>query len=188
MEKCQPPTMMKSCLAVVYHPKNTECACSVAHGLDDAINYAELIKVERNGIQTIDLGLVSKPNLMKIKESSIQIIQNEMNALGFYLGTNHIQKEKERLHIQEDSIQVIKSHNGYAKSFGLIVDLNERKTKRGELMAFLKVIDETDEIKLLIMPSLYASEKERLKEGKYILFRGKIQNNEECIVNELTYY
>ncbi|MBR2824906.1 MAG: DNA polymerase III subunit alpha [Solobacterium sp.] len=182
----------KSNLESLIHAGALDCfgqnRATLFHGLDDAINYAELIKVERNGIQTIDLGLVSKPNLMKIKESSIQIIQNEMNALGFYLGTNHIQKEKERLHIQEDSIQVIKSHNGYAKSFGLIVDLNERKTKRGELMAFLKVIDETDEIKLLIMPSLYASEKERLKEGKYILFRGKIQNNEECIVNELTYY
>ena len=161
---------------------------TLLNGLDDAINYAELIRVEKNGIQTIDLGLVSKPNLMKMKESSIHLIQNEMNVLGFYLGTSLILEEKQRLHIQEDSIQDIKRHNGFAKSFGLIVDLNERKTKKGDLMAFLKVIDETGDIKLLIMPNLYAMEKERLKEGKYILFRGKIQNNEECIVNEITYY
>ena len=161
---------------------------TLLNGLDDAINYSELVKIEQNGIQTINLGLVSKPNLTKIKENSIIRIQNEMNTLGFYLGTSLIKEERNQLNIHESTIHEIKQNNGFAKSFGLIVSIQERKTKKGDLMAFLKVIDETEDIKLLIMPNLYRTEKDKLKEGKYILFRGKIQNNEECIVNEITYY
>ncbi|MBQ1355714.1 MAG: DNA polymerase III subunit alpha, partial [Solobacterium sp.] len=50
---------------------------TMAAALDDAISYAELIRIEHNGVTTIDLGLVSRPAVVRRQDDRLQLAEME---------------------------------------------------------------------------------------------------------------
>ena len=52
-------------------------------------------------------------------------------------------------------------------------------------MAFLKVTDETADLDMAVMPSLYRSRQQDLVKGTYIRFHGRISEDGSCLCNEL---
>ena len=157
-------------------------------GLDDAYNYAELIQVENNGQLQIDLNIVSRPTLIKRKESMEERSEREKEALGFCLGDHPIQIMKGKLDIHCASVNEILTRKGNVEGFVMLQSIREHRTRKGDMMAFVKGIDETGEISLLVMPSLFQREHDHLRKGIYTYFHGKMTDDGACIVDQLRFY
>ncbi|MBP3892123.1 MAG: DNA polymerase III subunit alpha [Solobacterium sp.] len=157
-------------------------------GLDDALNYADLIQVNHNGQLQIDLNLVSKPVLVKRKESKEEMSEREKDALGFCLGPHPIETIKVTNHIHVKSLQQLLNETGEVTGFALVQSIREHRTRKGDMMAFLKVIDESAELTLMVMPKLFQVLHERLQKGSYILFHGKMTEDNACIASKISFF
>lgn len=157
-------------------------------GLDDAYNYAELIQVETNGQLQIDLNLVSRPTLIRRSETLEEKSEREKEALGFCLNDHPIQVIKQKLKINYESLNEISKKQGVVEGFVMLQSVKDHRTRKGDMMAFVKVIDETGELSLLVMPRLYQQEHDHLRKGMYAYFHGKMTDDGSCIVDRLKFY
>ncbi len=152
-------------------------------GLDDALNYADLVRIEQDGQISINLGLVSKPMLVRRRDIAQEISENEKKALGFYFGPHPIVEMRREYNIHLPSLIALKNRTGPVEGFAMIDSVREHRTRKGDLMAFVKLMDETDELNYLVMPRLYAQKGNLLTKGRYIMFRGKMQEDASCIAD-----
>ena len=74
---------------------------------------------------------------------------------------------------------------GYAKGFGLIQRVKQIKTRKGDLMAFVDLVDDKGALSLAVMPNLYSQYAPQLIKGKYVLFEGKIEKEASCLVKKM---
>ena len=158
---------------------------SMIASLDEAISYSELVKVEVNGEVSIRLDLVSKPLMILIKEDELEKSEREKNVLGFYLGKHPIITIKNLYNINCDSLVYLKQKKGYVKGFGIIKKVKQIRTKKGALMSFVSINDETSEMELVIMPNKHEQYLKYLIKGNYIYFDGKIEREDSCVVNNI---
>lgn len=159
---------------------------TMKQGLDEAITYGELVQIHKGDQITIDLGLVSKPTPIRLKDEKYELIENEKEALGFCLSTHPIAQIRAQSGIQLPTISEIKELNTEnVRGFGYIQKVNEHRTKTGEMMAFLKISDETDEIDMAVMPKLYHQLSAQLIRGTYITFDGKISREDSVLANRI---
>ncbi|NCB33949.1 MAG: DNA polymerase III subunit alpha, partial [Erysipelotrichia bacterium] len=155
--------------------------------LDDAISYGELIRVEKGGAVQINLGLVSKPVMIKMKDSLEERSENEKNALGFCLGPHPVIAERERLGIDFKPLSSLKTYEGPADGFAMIQNVHQHRTRKGDMMAFVKLVDETGDMDMAVMPRLYEKINPDLTKGSYIQFHGKIQNDGSCLADSIRF-
>lgn len=155
-------------------------------GLDDALNYAELVRIDNNGVSLINLDLVSKPVLVRRTQSAETTNENERNALGFTLGPHPIIAVRNRLGIHLPSIASLKDKKGYVDGFAQITSVKQHRTKKGDMMAFVKVCDETSELEMSVMPRLYSQKEQDLAKNEYIRFHAKIDSDGSCIAESIT--
>ncbi|MEG0177304.1 DNA polymerase III subunit alpha [Anaerorhabdus sp.] len=158
---------------------------SLLASLDDAIRYADLVRIEADGQTRIDLGLVSKPVLYQIKEDSIERSERERTALGFYLGSHPILQIKKKHGIIIEPLVKLKHTKGFVKGFCCISKVRQHRTKKGDLMAFVVGYDESDEMDLVVMPAIYSKIQSSLVKGYYIYFEGKMDEKSSCLVNKI---
>ena len=144
--------------------------------LDEAISYGELIQVGSGSQMSIDLDLVSKPVPVRMKDDREEMSENERRALGFNLGTQLIVMIRENNGITDPSIARICASTGKTTGFAQIRSVKQHRTKRGEMMAFLRLGDETGEIDMAVMPNLYKKTAANLLRGTYIRFNAKIED------------
>ena len=161
---------------------------TLLNALDDALNYAELVRIETDGQTSIDLGLVSKPVIIRRKDTEYENSENERLALGFCLGPHPVISRRAGYHIQAEPLTRIHTTQGYFTGFVMIEKVHQHRTKKGDMMAFVKVSDETAEAELTVMPKLFAQHADSLRRGKYILFRGKINTDGSCIPDQISFY
>ncbi|MCR5795489.1 MAG: DNA polymerase III subunit alpha [Solobacterium sp.] len=153
--------------------------------MDDAIRYAELIQI-RNGTQiSIDLGLVNVPPMIRFKDSEEEMSEREREVLGFNLGTQPVALMRRKMDIDVPSIAAIRQSGGWCTSFGVIRTVHQHRTKKGDMMCFLNVSDETGDIDLTVMPKLYAQCGDHLMRGTYILFSVKMTEERSPIVQKI---
>ncbi len=155
-------------------------------GLDDALNYAELVRIDNNGVSLINLDLVSKPVLIRRAQSAESASENERNALGFTLGPHPIITVRNRLGIHLPSIASLKDKKGYVDGFAQITSVKPHRTKKGDMMAFIKVCDETSELEMSVMPRLYKQKEQDLVKNEYIRFHAKIDTDGSCIAESVS--
>ncbi|MBQ6450311.1 MAG: DNA polymerase III subunit alpha [Solobacterium sp.] len=158
---------------------------TLVQGLDDAFNYAELVRIEHGDRITIDLGLVSKPVLIRHRESETERNDLERKALGFCLGTHPAVRRRRELELNVEPLARVTERVGVVSSFGQIERVHQHRTKKGDMMAFLHISDETGEMDVMMMPNLYSQYGNLLQRGKFIVFRGKISNDRSCILDHV---
>ena len=155
---------------------------SMSNGLENALKYANTHKKEGNLISS---DIDDKPIIEDLKDNKQVLANKEKEVLGFYFTYNPILEYKKTHNIDLDSISNIIQTRGYVKGFGLIRRVKEIKTKRGELMAFVDVVDDTSVVSLAVMPNTYKMYQGIIKEDKYIIFEGQLEKEDSLLVKKL---
>lgn len=129
---------------------------------------------------------VSNLVLAVVGEVSItQKLQWEKDLLGVYVSGHPLDALKDEVS-KRPRIAVIKNgHKGTTVvTTGLIESIRELLTKKGDRMAFVKLVDQTDSIELVAFPETYMEQRDILQPGTCVAIKGKIniRNDEVSIL------
>ncbi|MBE4908255.1 DNA polymerase III subunit alpha [Bacillus luteolus] len=149
--------------------------------LDLAIEHAELVRPSEDG--QFDLFMNDefnlKPKYIKVDPFSPETkLKFEKEALGFYL-SSHPTTPYEPLFkkmLAKPIVELAPSKFDTSVKLGVYIT-NERtiRTKKGEVMAFLTLSDESGEIEAVTFPTIYRKFSTKLQKGTVVLVEGKIE-------------
>lgn len=155
--------------------------------LEDAIRFSHIIMIEDENQLTLDYTLATPPPFTVVKDMSIRKANQEKDVLGFYLSEHPMSKIKETVHFDGKAIVECTSLNPSVKMMGMIQHIKQHKTKKGDLMCFAVLSDETASIDLVIMPNLYKNIAVSLKKGEIVQVMGKVEKESSCLVNKIEF-
>ena len=158
------------------HSRNT-----MISSLNNVLMYADAHKGEISLMADFD----DAPIIEELRDDNIVSAENEKEVLGFYFSFNPIVDVKRKNNIEVQGLDEVSHQLGYGKGFGLIQRVKSLKTKRGDMMAFVDLIDDKGAISLAVMPDLYERYSPELIKGKYVLFEGKIDKEGSCLVKKM---
>lgn len=153
---------------------------TMLQNLTSALMYAE---THRNEGALFDLD--DEPLIREYRDDLQMLAYREKEALGFYFSYNPIRELRNRLDSSLQPLISLKHSYGFQRGLGLIRTLRQHRTKRGDLMAFIEVSDDTGDLSLVVMPDLYKRYLGELKKGANILFSGNIEKEGSLLVKKL---
>jgi DNA polymerase III subunit alpha len=133
-----------------------------------------------------DLGTVS--DLVLQPTETVPVAQRliwEKELLGVYVSGHPLDTLKEEVAKRPRIAQVRAGYKGTTVvTTGLIESVRELLTKKGDKMAFIKLVDQTDSIEITAFPTTYAEQKDILLPGTCVAIKGKldIRNDEPSIL------
>jgi len=135
--------------------------------LDNAINYAELIK-------DLDSSLIEKPELIAKDElSSYELMKKELEVFGFYLSNHPVTSYKK----EYKTIELENIDKYFDKVIDVIVIVDKIKeitTKKGDKMAFISGTSETSKIDITLFPDIY-KKYSGISKNDVLLIKGKVE-------------
>ncbi|WP_397539603.1 DNA polymerase III subunit alpha [Rummeliibacillus pycnus] len=147
--------------------------------IDAAVKHAELYRPNEEGQLLDDLSFFfGKPKHAKASPIPEKIkLQFEKEVLGFYISTHPVQKVKREQQIESVTADKIRHMTGrqYVKMVGLVASIKQIRTKKGELMGFVELEDETGSISVTIFPKEYLAIVEWIKEEQMMLAEGIVE-------------
>jgi len=150
--------------------------------LTNVLKYANAHK----GINLLDLD--DEPIIEDLNDNLSVAAEYEKQVLGFYFSYNPISEIKKTNNINVKPLTQIGNERGYQKGFGLITHIKNYKTKKGDPMAFVDIIDETGSLSLVVMPDAYRKYQSLLEKGKYLYFEGNNDKDNSVLVKLLKAY
>lgn len=142
--------------------------------LSSAINYAQLIEQSQNGLLPIRL---DPPRLIKAPDDQSLQLEREYAVLGTYLSGFPLESRRTQLS-KEGYLtlqEILAKQSGTFKSVVYIKAVKMIKTKKGDAMALVEVIDETELTTVPIFPTLFQSVLPQLKVATFVIMEGKIE-------------
>jgi DNA polymerase-3 subunit alpha len=111
----------------------------------------------------------------------------EKEFLGLYVSGNPLDQYKELLASRDSTIKKIKEEKKVGATMiiaGLLEEVKEILTKKGDKMAFVKVKDFDESIECVFFPQVYETYKEMLNNEKCVAIKGKLteRNGEYSIL------
>jgi DNA polymerase-3 subunit alpha len=158
---------------------------SMLASLDDALQYANVIKVKANNQIAIDLGLVSEPIPIVLAENPLQRSEREKNVLGFYLSDHPIHRLKQQYQLLQ-SIVDLKPDTKILSFIAMIKSIKVIRTKKGDMMCFLSVSDESGEMDCTLFPNEYSKYANVIDKGVFVMIEGQVEKEQSCLVKKLT--
>lgn len=149
--------------------------------LDLAIEHAELVRPSEDG--QFDLFLNDefnlKPKYIKVDPFSPEAkLKFEKEALGFYLSSHPATPYQPlfKKMFAKPIVELAPSKFNVSAKVGVYIT-NERtiRTKKGEVMAFLTLSDESGEIEAVTFPTIYRKFSTSLQKGTVLLVEGKVE-------------
>lgn len=101
----------------------------------------------------------------------------EKEFLGLYVSGNPLDQYREMLENRGESIKKTKEGKKIGTAHiiaGVVEDVREILTKKGDKMAFVKIKDFDDEIECVFFPQVYATYKQMLEDEKVVAIKGKL--------------
>ena len=157
---------------------------SMINALENVLMYANAHKGNNNILNSFD----DEPLIDKLNDDKMVLCEYEKDVLGFYFSFNPIQQFKINHNIDTINLYDLANNIGNGSGFGLIKRVKSLRTKKGDMMAFVDLVDERGEISLAVMPNIYSLYSNVLVKGKYVYFEGKIEKQGSCLVRKLTIY
>lgn len=152
--------------------------------LDDAIVYGELVRVENNGQASIDLNLVSKPMYITVKENKAMQLEKELDVLGFYLSDHPILAYKANIKQPVTPLATL-NPNQKAVCVALISSTRTTRTKKGEMMAFCSLTDESGTLDALLWPNTLKKLTFELEKGMIVKVFGTMQAQRSLVIESI---
>lgn len=160
---------------------------SMLASLDDALRFSNIIMIEDEDQMILDYSLATPPPIIQVGDHLIKKATQEKEVLGFYLSSHPMSKIKSDNNFTGKAIIECLQTCGYVTLMGSIQMVKQHKTKKGDLMCFSVLADETASIDLVIMPNLYRSISSTLKKGLIVLVSGKVDKENSCLVNKIEF-
>mgnify|MGYP003377994099 FL=1 len=152
--------------------------------LDDAMRYGDLITVYDKDGYHLDASLLSEPTLTVVKEDIMQKALNEAQALGVFLTVNPFANMRARFNVNTSMLSdCLNQGEGIFQGFGMVTRVKQHRTKKGDLMAFVSLMDESGTYETSIMPNLYQNIAPQLVEKTYCQVELKV-NNKGVLINK----
>jgi DNA polymerase-3 subunit alpha len=120
-----------------------------------------------------------------MKEADSERARLEKEALGFNIGEQPVEKLKKELGEETDSIALILSGKPVFRCIAVIDNVRRHRTRKGDIMAFLKVSDETGTADVIVWPSLFQKLETELAKDTFIRFNGKISDDRTLIADRM---
>lgn len=101
----------------------------------------------------------------------------EKEFLGLYISGNPLDQHKEMLDKRGENISKVKKDKKIGASHiiaGVVEDVREILTKKGDKMAFVKIKDFDDEIECVFFPKTYETYRQMLIDEKVVAIKGKL--------------
>ena len=109
----------------------------------------------------------------------------EKELLGLYISGHPLDEHKDKLANRSATLRAIKTlHEGATVvAAGIIEDVREVTTKKGDRMAFIKLADYDDVLEVVIFPKLYVDVKKLLLKEACMKIKGKVseRNGEKSV-------
>lgn len=156
--------------------------------IKSALQYAELT-YQDNGQLNIGFSPFLAPYIIEQKDDPLDNLEKEYEVLGMMLSNNPLHY-KQHLLIQKEVTPIVEAKQlEKAKIAGLIRSIKKINTKKGTTMAFVKLLDETDEMEIIVFPEPFAEAVVLLEKNKLIVCEIKRDRRDEeiaFIANNLT--
>ncbi|KGR83238.1 DNA polymerase III subunit alpha [Lysinibacillus odysseyi] len=147
--------------------------------IDAAVKQAELVRPNEGEDLFSDSFLVfGKPKHVQVEPiPEKNKLQFEKEVLGFYLSEHPVTKLRQRAPKVNATVQTMRymKPNSYVKCIGMITEVRQLRTKKGELMAFAQLEDEFGGVSLTLFPKEYNHIMGRLKEDAFIFVEGFLE-------------
>ena len=156
--------------------------------LDDLLERSQSVQ-KRRGDSQLSMWAESKggveeryPEMDEFSES--QMILFEKETIGFYISRHPLSRFQEviRRHTSEDTSTLTKRKNGGdVKICGVVSDLKEIMTKKGDRMGFLTLEDMKGFVEVILFPEVFKASLPYLRGGDPILIRGTLDQSEDHV-------
>lgn len=148
--------------------------------IKSALQYAEL-SFKENGQLNIGFSEFIKPYLIEDYDDPIENLDKEYDALGIMLSNNPLHYKADILRAKKISSIIDAKESKESKIAGIIRSIKTISTKKGSTMAFVKLVDETDEIELTIFSDLYVKSFALLEKNHIIIAEIKREKRNDSI-------
>ena len=160
---------------------------SLMASLEDALRYADLVKIEDVDQVLFDFDLVSKPAMTMMRDNATIRSEKEKEAIGFYLSRHPIADVRSRMEKDLPILISLPKYKGRYVKFVCLVDrCRQYRTKNGDMMMFVIGSDETGKFDLVCMPNIYRQHADDLVKGNYLYVEGIVDKETSCLVKKLT--
>ncbi|OGP85570.1 MAG: DNA polymerase III subunit alpha [Deltaproteobacteria bacterium RBG_16_54_11] len=155
--------------------------------LEEAMEQGQARQKERRGGQSALFDGLQSPHgqtkLLAIEEwPENQLLSFEKEVLGFYLTSHPLIRYQEDIRelTTADTETLAEMANGTQVSIGgLVAEVKEISTKKGDQMAFLSLEDMKGRVEVIIFPDLFRTVRPYLKADVPLLIRGVLDKGEE---------
>ena len=157
--------------------------------VDNLLSYnREHVAGKETGQDSLFADVASVSNLVLQPAEAVSITQKllwEKDLLGVYVSGHPLDALKAEVDQRPRIAAVRKGYKGTTVvTTGLIESVRELLTKKGDKMAFIKLVDQTDSIEITAFPGIYAEQKDILQPGTCVAIKGKLdfRNDEPSIL------
>ncbi len=160
---------------------------------EDALEHGSRIQREKADEQLdlfadTDMGAeipVSTPKLPDIDEwDDHQLLEYEKESLGFYISGHPLDKYKKiiKQYADVNSVSIHNTADGkMIRMAGSIKILKLHKTKKGDMMAFCAIEDQSGSVEIVVFPELYAKSHLTLSDERIVIAEAKVQKKENIV-------
>ena len=157
---------------------------SMKASLQDALDYADMVRIEHNQQISIDTSLVKPLAMVIVKDDLLEKAERERLVLGYYLSDHPLTHLKQELNVLQSIIHLNVSSSSQT-FIAMIKKVKTHRTKNGAMMAFIQLIDESGELDGVLMPQLYQGLEERLKINRIVKISGLIEKEKSCLIKKI---
>ena len=153
---------------------------TMSNALTNALKYTNAHRGEISLISDLD----DAPIIENLKDDKQVRADKEKAVLGFYFTYNPVLEIKNENNIDTVPLKDLLDVYGYVKGFGMIRRVKTHRTKKGDMMAFADISDDSGDLSLVLMPEIYKSLQAQLAKDKYIYFEGNHDKEASVLVKK----
>ncbi|MET3697286.1 DNA polymerase III catalytic subunit DnaE type [Bacillus oleivorans] len=159
--------------------------------IDSAYEYVSLVKPNEDEMDLFhEEAELLKPNYQVMEEMPVEaILDNEKRVLGLFLSHHPVSPlQTELVQLGIKPLAALKNGDHHVRVGVFVSGVRVIRTKKGEVMAFLTISDESGEMDAVLFPSAYKRYSGHVKEGNILLAIGNVDERagkQQLIVNEL---
>lgn len=166
-----------------------EDRATLLSSLDVAINFADIASEDDDLFHNSEFNLT--PKYIEMDPIPLDIkLQHEKEVLGLYLSSHPISSYKSLFaeFAARPLFQAIEETDSKCALGVYIVEAKTIRTKKGEVMAFVKIADESDEMEAVAFPNVYRQHGVNLQKGNIIMIQGyseKRNDKKQFVIQEV---